>query len=193
MKNTRVVLSCLLALALAVSGCSKESADTAAAAGAKRTASVEVVAAEARGFTVGAMMAANPVYVFFDPQCPHCARLWQASTPLHRKLKFVWIPVGIINAASTSQGAALLSAGDPAQRMEEHEKSILAGQGGTSASSPPAELEQAVKNNTRLFNNFGIESVPVVIARNARTGMTVTHNGSMDTAALAELLGVDAP
>lgn len=191
MNTTRILLSCLLALTLAAAGCSKEGADT--PAGAKRTASVEIVAAEAKGFTVGAMMAANPVYVFFDPQCPHCAHLWQASKPLHAKRKFVWIPVGLMNAASTSQGAALLSAGDPMQRMDEHEQSILAGRGGMSASSPPAELEQAVKSNTRLFNNFGIESVPFLIARNPRTGQTVTHNGSMGTAALADLLGVDAP
>ena len=190
---TRWMLPGLLALSLTVSGCSKQNTDAAAPTGPKRTASLDIVSAEAKGFTVGAMMSTHAVYVFFDPQCPHCAHLWEASAPLRGKLRFVWIPVGLLNASSAAQGATLLAASDPAQRMAEHEKSILAGQGGISAGSGVTpEVEQAVKNNTRLFNNLGIESVPFIIARKARSGQTVTHSGAMDTAALANLLGVDA-
>lgn len=197
MNHSRPLLSCLLSACLLISACSKQESSTdtpAAPAKAKRAASMEIVSAEAKGFTVGAMMSAHAVYVFFDPQCPHCAHLWQASVPLQKKARFVWVPVGIINATSAAQGAALLSASDPAQRMAEHEASILAGTGGTSASaSVSPEVEQAIRNNTALFNNLGVESVPFIVARNARTGLTVTHNGSMSTPALAELLGVDAP
>ncbi len=189
----RWLLPSLLALSLALSACSKKEPEAAAAA-PKRAPTVEIVAAEGKGFTVGAMMAANPVYIFFDAQCPHCARLWAASVPLQKKVKFVWIPVGLMNATSSTQGAALLSAADPAQTMAEHEKSMLAGQGGIAASSSvKPEIEQAIKNNTGLFNNLGIEGVPFVVAKNARTGQTVTRGGTMDTAALAQLLGVDAP
>ncbi len=194
MKYNRLLSSTLLAGCLAISACSKPDTNTAAAASAKRTASVEIVSTEAKGFTVGAMMSANAVYVFFDPQCPHCAHLWEASLPLQKKTRFVWIPVAIVNASSSKQGAALLSASDPAQAMADHEKSILAGQGGTSAASTVApEVEQAIKGNTRLFNNLGAESVPFIVAKNVRTGQTVTNIGSMPTAALAELLGIDAP
>jgi thiol:disulfide interchange protein DsbG len=155
---------------------------------------VEIVAAEAKGFTVGAMMNANAVYVFFDAQCPHCAHLWEASVPLHKKAKFVWIPVGLINPSSSSQGAALLASADPAQSMAAHEKSMLAGQGGISApSSVDPAMADAIKSNTRLFNNLGVESVPFIVARNPRTGLTVTRSGSLATAPLAELIGVDAP
>ncbi len=190
----RLIVPCLLGLSLALGGCSKQEPTAPAAASARRSVSIDIVAAEAKGFTVGAMMSANAAYVFFDPQCPHCARLWQASLPLQRKVKFVWIPVGIINATSSTQGAALLSAADPAQRMAEHEQSLLAGQGGISASSSVAtEVAQAIKGNTALFNNLGIESVPHVVARNARTGQMVVRSGSMDTRALADLLGVDPP
>jgi len=184
----------LFAACLALAGCSKSETESTAAAGPKRTASLEIVAAEAKGFTVGAMMSAQAVYVFFDPQCPHCARLWEASMPLHKKVKFVWIPVAFINASSAPQGAALLSAGDPAARMTEHEKSLLTGGGGMSAPASIApDIAQSIKNNTALFNNLGLESVPYVVARNLRTSQTVRHGGAMDTAALAQLLGVDAP
>ena len=195
MKHPSLLLSCLLALSVAVSGCSKQEPEAAAAAAApKRTASVEIVSAESKGFTVGAMMSANPIYVFFDPQCPHCGRLWEASVPLQRKAKFVWIPISLLNASSGPQGAALLSSADPGQSMADHEKSMLAGQGGISAASGiKPEMEQAVKKNTALFNNLGLEGVPFLIARNARTGTTVTGGGEMSTAALAELVGVDPP
>ena len=191
---TRWILPCLLALSLVVVACSKKDTEPAAASSPKRTPSVEIVAAEAKGFTVGAMMAANPIYVFFDPQCPHCAHLWEAAIPLQKKAKFVWIPISLLNASSATQGAALLSSSDPGQSMTDHEKSMLAGQGGISASSSvKPEIEQAIKKNTALFNNLGIEGVPFTIARNARTGLTVTRGGAMNTAALAELVGLEAP
>ncbi len=188
------ILPGLLALLLALGGCSKTDTEAAAPAAAKRTPSVEIVSSEGKGFTVGAMMAANPVYVFFDPQCPHCGRLWEASVPLQKKAKFVWIPVSLLNASSGPQGAALMASADPAQSMADHEKSMLAGQGGISAASGiKPEMELAIKKNTALFNNLGIEGVPFTIARNARTGLTVTRGGEMNTAALAELVGVDPP
>ena len=87
MNRTRFVVASLLALSLGLTACSKQ--EPAAAAAPKRTPSVEIVAAEAKGFTAGAMMNANAVYVFFDAQCPHCSRLWEASVPLHKKAKFV--------------------------------------------------------------------------------------------------------
>ena len=188
--------SSLLILMLALSACSPQESPKAgpAAAPAKQAASVEVAAAQGKGFTVGALMSANTAYVFFDPQCPHCGHLWNASLPLQKKVKFVWIPVGWINATSTTQGAALLTAANPAELMTEHEASLLAGKGGISASSSIApDIEKAIKGNTQLLNSFGAESVPFIVARNVKTGQTVTRDGSMLTPALAEFLGVEAP
>jgi thiol:disulfide interchange protein DsbG len=75
--------------------------------------------------------------------------------------------------------------------MNAHEKSLLAGAGGLpSPAAIPAEIEQSIKANTQLFNSMKIESVPFVMAKNGRTGQVVTHNGSMATKALAELIGL---
>ena len=184
-------------LSAALMGCDSKESTTAAnapkSAPAKQAPSLEA-AAQARGFTVGAMMAANPVYVFFDPQCPHCANLWKASLPLQKSVKFVWIPVALINATSLAQGGALLSAVNPVDAMTEHESSLLAGKGGISASaSLPPELEQAIKKNTEIMTSFGAEGVPFVVAKNLKTGQMVSRDGSMPTAALADLLGVSQP
>lgn len=183
----------LLATTLALSACSPS--DTATTAVATKPAQpFEAVAAQGKGFTVGSMMSANAVYVLFDPQCPHCGHLWQASLPLQSKAKFVWIPVAIMNAKSAPQGAVLLSAADPVEVMTQHEQSILAGTGGTSASaSISSELEQAIKGNTALFNSLGVESVPYILAKNLQTGQLVTRAGAMNTSELAQFIGVAAP
>ncbi len=151
------------------------------------------MAAQAKGFTVGAFMSAHTVYVFFDPQCPHCGHLWQASLPLHKKIKFVWVPVAWMNASSLPQGAALLTAANPLDLMTEHEASLLSGKGGISApASVTSDLEKSIKANTTLLNSFGAESVPFVVVKNARSGQTVSRTGALSTAALAELIGLDA-
>jgi len=197
MTSRSVLLSSLfLAASLLLGACSKqESAPAAAPAkAAKQPISLDAIAAQAKGFTVDSMMSANPVYVFFDAQCPHCGHLWEASLPLQKKLKFVWIPVGWINASSTAQGAALLTAANPGALMSEHEASLLAKKGGISApSSIPPEIEQAIKANTQLLGSFGAEAVPFTVARNLKTGQTVSRDGAMSTQALADLLGVEAP
>ena len=189
------VLASLLGMALA--GCSNKEGDSAGASApavAKQPLTVEAVAAQAKGFTVGALMSANPVYVFFDPQCPHCGHLWQSSVALHKQVKFVWIPVAFNHRSpSVEQGAALLSAANPVTQMNEHEALLLSGKGGMSASaSVPPELSQAIKTNTQMLNTFAIESVPFLVAKNPKTGELVSHNGALDTAPLAEMLGVSA-
>jgi thiol:disulfide interchange protein DsbG len=151
----------------------------------------EKVAMDGKGFVVGSLMSANPVFVLFDPQCPHCGHLWTTSQPLLNKVKFVWIPVSFINGKSAPQGAAILSASDPAEFMMAHETSLLAGTGGAPVpASMTPEMEATIKANTTLFNSLKVESVPYVIAKHAKTGTVVTNAGAMETAALAEFLGV---
>ncbi len=188
MRLFRWLTACLVGVALAASGCSPQEAGVPT----KQNVSTDLVAAKARGFAVGAVMSANTVYVFFDPQCPHCGHLWEASVPLHRQLKFVWIPIAFSERSpSLAQGAALLSAASPAALMSEHERSLLAGTGGVSAPKDvPPDLAQAVRSNTALLNSFSVEAVPFLVAKNLRTGAMVSSNGAMDTTALAELLGV---
>jgi thiol:disulfide interchange protein DsbG len=193
LKFYRLFFSALLIASMAISGCSPQ--ESAPAAGsAKREVSIATVSAQAKGFAVGALMSTNIVYVFFDPQCPHCGHLWEASAPLHKKVKFLWIPVRMINATSLAQGAAIMSAANPGALMTEHEASLLAGKGGISASSSISpETEQAINTNTQMLNSFGAESVPFVVARNQKTGQTVSREGALTTADLTEFLGLELP
>jgi thiol:disulfide interchange protein DsbG len=209
MTNKTTAAAVLALTLLALSACSRQDAPAKAAAAstppntAQATAAgpaqatppgqpYEAVAAQGKGFSVGAVMSANTVYVLFDPQCPHCGHLWEASQPLHSKAKFVWIPVALMNGKSAAQGAALLTAGNPAETMAAHEKSILAGSGGMAAPATiPADVEQTIKKNTELLNSLGADSVPYIVAKNMRTGQVITNSGAMDTAALTTFLGIN--
>lgn len=178
-------------IALALVACSPNEAPTKAQSAVASSGILETVVAQGKGFTAGAMMSANTVYVLFDPQCPHCGHLWEAAKPLLSKAKFVWIPVAIINGNSAPQGAALLTAPDPTAAMTLHEASILAGTGGTVATGKLApEVEATIKKNTELFSSLKLESVPFIVAKNVATGQTVTNSGAMTTPALAQLLGL---
>jgi thiol:disulfide interchange protein DsbG len=190
-----LITAALAACTLLLVGCNDapEAGAPKAAAAAAAPISVEAIAAEAKGFVVGSQMSRRTVYVFFDAQCPHCAVLWDAAKPLKSQAKFVWIPVGILNAASTAQGATLLASGDPVAAMDEHEASMKAGRGGISAASSIDPQKDAVAKNTALMTRLGFSGIPSIVGTHAQTGAVVSREGALPTAALAELLGLQAP
>lgn len=187
------LLMAALAASLVLSACKEAPPQAGATKPAASPVSVAAIDAEAKGFTVGAPMSARTVYVFFDPQCPHCAMLWEAAKPLKSQAKFVWIPVGIMNKASEAQGATLLAAKDPVAVMDEHEASLLAKKGGISASGDIEAHKASIASNTALMTRFGFASIPTIVAQHAQTGALVTREGGLPTHELAALLGLQAP
>lgn len=189
----RILSAALIAASLLLTACQDRPAPDAPTKTGSTPVSTAVVAAEAQGFSVGSTMSTRTVYVFFDAQCPHCNALWLAAKPLKSQAKFVWIPVGILNASSTAQGATLLAAKDPAAAMDEHEASMQARSGGISAGSDIAAQKEMVAKNTALLTRLGFGSIPTIIGTHAQSGALVTQEGSMPTAALAALLGLQVP
>ena len=190
----------VLAASLALAGCDKTPtpapavpATNTSAKATSEPVSIAAITGGATGFTVGEPMAAHTVYVFFDAECPHCADLWEAAKPLKSEAKFVWIPVGVLNKASTEQGAALLASADPATAMDAHEASMRAHQGGIVVSGDLDTQRAEVKKNTDLMTRFGFDAIPTIIAINARTGALVTQEGASGTDALATLVGLQIP
>lgn len=182
----------LIAACLLFSGCN-DAPNAASGTTAATSVSVDAIAAEAKGFTVGSTLSTRTVYVFFDAQCPHCAALWNAAKPLKSEAKFVWIPVGILNSSSTTQGATLLAAADPVAAMDEHETSLLAKRGGINPGSDIDMQKAAVAKNTALMKRFGFGSIPTIVGTHAQTGALVTQEGALRTPALAALLGLKDP
>jgi thiol:disulfide interchange protein DsbG len=170
-------------------GAAASAAGTAAAKPSARE-SYEL-ASQGHGFTMGSVMAANTVYVFFDTTCPHCAALWASSKPLLTKLKMVWMPIGLLHRSSAPQGATILSAADPAAAMTENETSVLERKGGISvAATLSDDMLAKVKANTDLFGKLGADSVPLIVFKNAKTGEYGSFSGSLQTDQLAAMVGV---
>ena len=195
MNRRRFVLTtagaALAALGLCACG-DKAGMATADAPTAKPTAQQAYgLAAGGTGFTVGPVMAANTVYVFFDPTCPHCAVLWDNAKPLASRLKIVWIPIGWLQRSSEPQAATILSAPDPVAAMTENESSVRQRGGGITVSRSLSDDTVAkVKANTDLFKKLGEESVPLIVFRNGKTGQYGTVAGAVPTEQLAAMAGV---
>jgi thiol:disulfide interchange protein DsbG len=190
----------LLAAALGLAGCkdagtpagASSSTNGATAGKSAAPVSLDTIAAQAQGFSVGPAMSARVVYVFFDAQCPHCAALWDAARPLKNQARFVWIPVRLLNDASLAQGATLLGAADPVAAMDQHEASMRDKRGGITAASVTDAHKDAIKRNTELFNRYGFGSVPTLVTK-SQAGAVVTQEGAMQAPALAAWLGVQPP
>ena len=196
MKKIHILSAAALAALLALTGCkdsTQATGETAKAAAPATPVSIPAISTEAKGFTVGSTMSVRTVYVFFDPQCPHCTALWDAAKPLKSQAKFVWIPVGLIGATSVAQGATILAAADPAAAMDTHETLMKEKKGGITASGDIDAHKASVEANTKLMNRFQFASVPTIVAKHAVTGDLVVREGSMPTAALANVLGLQPP
>ncbi|RYX89942.1 MAG: DsbC family protein [Comamonadaceae bacterium] len=196
MKHPLSLAATLLACVLALAACKDKvdkPAGTAELPARTTPVSIETIASEARGFTVGSPMSARTIYVFFDPQCPHCAALWNEAKPLKAQAKFVWIPVGLLNPSSTPQGAAILSAPDPVVAMDAHEASMRSKSGGISATGDLDALKKAVELNTKLLDRYQFNSVPTIIGKHADTGALVIKEGALPTAELAGAFGLKPP
>lgn len=192
--KTPAIIIAALATSLLLSAC-KDAAGPGggAQASAEVPVSTAAIAAEASGFTMGSAISARTVYVFFDPQCPHCAALWGAAKPLKSQAKFVWIPVALMNKTSEGQGAALLAAQNPVAAMDGHEASMTAQKGGIVPAGNLDAQKALVAKNTELMKRFGFASIPTIVAQHAQTGALVTQEGSVPTPVLAKLLGLDVP
>lgn len=182
----------IAASALSMSACSEQAPGTSQAAKAvpkSQPVSIQAINRHAQGFKVASAVSARTVYVFFDPQCLHCARQWMENKGLAGKANFQWIPVGLVNKSSLPQGAAILGSADPVKAMDEHETSMLARTGGISASSSSNEILQAIRTNTELLASFGVEGVPFIVSTNAQTGSLVTIPGAVSARDMAQLFG----
>ena len=200
MIDSRILASSLvvaLSVVLALGGCGKTPSNGTQSPSASQAARVpadaiyDTVAAKATGFTIGNMMATRVVYVMFDPQCPHCGRLWQTSKPLLGQIRMIWSPVRFAGELSGRQAAALLGSRDPVAEMDAHERSLGAKQGGlVPPSDIPAGLVAKVDANTKLMREIGASSVPFLVYKNPTTGLSASFEGALESADLKKLLGL---
>lgn len=99
------------------------------------------------------------VYVFFDPNCPYCHRLWSAlsSAVKDGKLQVRWLPVAILKDDSKGLGAAIYAAADPSSALSRMASRTLA----------PAAVTDKVNRDIALnllaLRDTGFTGVPLLM------------------------------
>lgn len=145
------------------------------------------------------------VYVFTDPNCPFCAKLWFDARPWvdSGKVQLRHVMVGLLAPTSAGKAAALLTAENPREALRAYEsalapaaaRSLAAGEAprplaGTAlqplANIPPAVAAQ-LEAHARLMARLGLVATPGVVWRDAK-GVIQQRTGVPEPA-LAEVLG----
>ncbi len=145
------------------------------------------------------------VYVFTDPNCPYCAKLWSDARPWvdSGRVQLRHILVGILTPTSAGKAAALLTAKDPSAAFAAYEgqhapataKAIAGGNrpralgddGLKPLASIPADIAAQLDANTKLMVDFGIQATPGVVWRDAK-GSIQKRTGAPDST-LTEIFG----
>ena len=106
------------------------------------------------------------IYIFFDPNCPFCHRLYVNTRAWVKqgKAELRWIPVGILTTTSAGKAAAILGAKDPRKAFYKNEDHYDRG-GAIEEDIPSAAVEKKLKANEALLARTGFGAVPVMLFR----------------------------
>jgi thiol:disulfide interchange protein DsbG len=145
------------------------------------------------------------VYVFTDPNCPFCAKLWLDARPWvdSGKVQLRHVMVGILGPTSAGKAAALLTAKDPSAALQAYEganaprtaKSMASGERPKALSDPslaplsaiPPAVVTQLESNAKLMVSLGMQATPGVVWRDAK-GAIQKRTGAPESA-LTEIFG----
>lgn len=160
----------------------------------KLDVSLENIEKFASGFATG--KGTKAVYVFFDPQCPHCVKFWKEANALGNVAKLVWVPVALMGQDSLVQAAAVMAATDPISLMNEHAKLMASGGKGLVVKQDAPEFSMTVKSmplvvrNAQVLGSFKANGIPFIVSTNA-SGAVYTNAGGLSASDLAAHLGLE--
>lgn len=133
------------------------------------------------------------IYVFFDPNCPYCHKLYEELRP-HVKaggLEVRWVPIGVLMQTSLGKAAAILQAESPIKAFYRNEDdwnfSDTPNGGIEPLAKPSASTVAKLDANAALLNQAGISGVPVTVFR-GDDGKAYFFRGAPDAARLAAIL-----
>jgi len=153
----------------------------------------------------GKSSAPRVVYVFTDPNCPFCAKLWLDARPWvdSGKVQLRHVMVGILSPTSAGKAAALLTAEDPSAALQAYEgatapktaKAMATGARPTPLAEPslkplstiPPAVAAQIEGNTKLMMSLGMQATPGVVWRDAK-GLVQKRTGAPESA-LTEIFG----
>lgn len=114
---------------------------------------------------------AHVIYVFFDPNCPYCHRVYEDLRPAvkHGDVELRWIPIGTLMTTSPGKAAAILEAKNPSEAFYQNEAGFSreSGSFGGIAEEPLPQDKtlQSLDRNLKLLQRSGNQGVPALLFR----------------------------
>jgi len=134
------------------------------------------------------------VYIFFDPDCPYCHKLYDVLRPLVAKqdLQLRWIPVAMLADTSLGKAAAILQAGNPLDALRNNEDNFNFNDNSTGGGITPAaaitdQTRLDLATNLSLLQEQNLFAVPVAVFK-ATDGQGFMFHGAPPAGTLRQLL-----
>jgi thiol:disulfide interchange protein DsbG len=114
---------------------------------------------------------AHVMYVFFDPNCPYCHKVYEMLRPHVKRgdVELRWVVIGNLMTTSTGKAAAILEAKDPAEAFYRNEREFSQATGNFGGiEEEPAPHEETIRRlnaNLALLNRTGFDAVPALLFR----------------------------
>lgn len=132
---------------------------------------------------------APALYVFADPNCIFCHKLYQQIKPLVSagKLRIHWILVGILGPRSIDRAVTILEAEDPAAAWVKNEAhfDVANEQGGVAVGKPSATLGDVLSKNRQAMFMLGSRGTPTIVYADEQ-GRLQAHQGMPSNGWLAQ-------
>ncbi|MDA3922316.1 MAG: thiol:disulfide interchange protein DsbG [Salinisphaera sp.] len=123
---------------------------------------------------------APTLYVFADPNCIYCHKLYQRAKPLVKTgmLQLHWIMVGLLGPSSVGRAATILEAKNPSAAMAKNEANfdVANEQGGVAIGKPNPTLGDVLDQNRQAMFTLGSRGTPTVVYSD-RNGDLKAHQG----------------
>jgi thiol:disulfide interchange protein DsbG len=136
---------------------------------------------------------AHVIYVFFDPNCPYCHKVYEMLRPQVQRgeVELRWVPLGKLMVTSTGKAAAMLEAKNPTEALHRNERGFSRETGSFGGiEEEPAPREDTLRQlnaNHALLNRSGFDAVPALLFR-TKDGKTDIIRGAPPAVFLEKLL-----
>ena len=114
---------------------------------------------------------AHVIYVFFDPNCPYCHKVFEMLRPQVQRgeVELRWVPIGKLMLTSLGKAAALLEDKDPTAALYRNERDFSRETGAFGGiEEEPLPREDTLRRlsaNHALLRQSGSDAVPALLYR----------------------------
>lgn len=114
---------------------------------------------------------AHVIYVFFDPNCPYCHKVFEMLRPQVQSgaVELRWVPIGKLMLTSLGKAAALLEDKDPTAALYRNERDFSRETGAFGGiEEEPLPREDTLRRlnaNHALLRRSGNDAVPALLYR----------------------------